>query len=44
MSETNSVDTTVTKEEINIDELFGPSGDNVTLPEDTKPNMMAPNH
>ena len=42
MSETNSVDTTVTKEEINIDELFGPSGDNVTLPEDTKPNMMDP--
>ncbi len=42
MSETNSVDTTVTKEEINIDELFGPSGDNVTLPEETKPKMMDP--
>ena len=42
MSETNNVDTTVTKEEINIDELFGPSGDNVTLPEETKPKMMDP--
>ena len=42
MSETNSVDTTVTKEEINIDDLFGPSGDNVTLPEETKPKMMDP--
>jgi hypothetical protein len=40
MSETNNVDTTVTKEEINIDELFG--ADNVTLPEDTKPKMMDP--
>ena len=42
MSETNNVDTTVTKEEINIDELFGAGADNVTLPEDTKPKMMDP--
>ena len=42
MSETNNVDTTVTKEEVNIDEIFGPGADNVTLPEDNKPNMLDP--
>ena len=40
MSETNNVNTIVTKEEINIDELFG--ANNITLPEDTKPKMMDP--
>lgn len=42
MSETSNVETAVTTEEIDIDEIFGVGIDNITLPEEKKPHIMDP--
>ena len=42
MSQTENVETTVEKVEIDIDEVFGVGVDNVTLPENKKPSIMDP--
>ena len=42
MSETSNVETAVTTEEIDIDEIFGVGVDNITLPEEKKPHIMDP--